>query len=145
MLRGGREGESASAQVARVLDLIDQSGLPYQLTPMGTKLEGEWDEVMGDVTACYRELERDSARISVNLSRGRWPLRHDAEGPLDHSRGRGTGEYPPALPRPIATEIRLRRTRCLLLLVRPLPAPSAADRLRLDMLRPRTAWPGQSS
>lgn len=61
------QGESVSAQVARILDLIDQSGVPYQLTPMGTILEGEWDEVMGVVTACFRELERDSARISVNL------------------------------------------------------------------------------
>lgn len=61
------QGESLSAHVARILDVIDNSGVPYQLTPMGTILEGEWDEVIGVVTACFRELERDCQRIGVNL------------------------------------------------------------------------------
>lgn len=61
------QGESYSAGVARILDVIDRSGVPYQLTPMGTILEGEFDAVMGVVTACFRELARDSARIAMNL------------------------------------------------------------------------------
>ena len=61
------QGESLSAHVARILDVIDKSGVPYQLTPMGTLLEGEWDQVIGVVTACLRELERDCSRIGVNL------------------------------------------------------------------------------
>lgn len=61
------QGESVSAQVARILDVIDKSGVPYQLTPMGTILEGEWAQVIGVVTACFRELERDCQRIGVNL------------------------------------------------------------------------------
>ena len=61
------QGESLSAYVARILDVIDRSGVPYQLTPMGTILEGEWDDVMGVVSACFRELESDCSRIGVNL------------------------------------------------------------------------------
>jgi len=61
------QGESVSAHVARILDVIDKSGVPYQLTPMGTILEGEWDQVIGVVSACFRELERDCSRIGVNL------------------------------------------------------------------------------
>jgi uncharacterized protein (TIGR00106 family) len=61
------QGESVSAHVARVLDVIDRSGVPYQLTPMGTILEGDWDRVIDVVTACFRELERDCPRIGVNL------------------------------------------------------------------------------
>ena len=61
------QGESVSAYVARVIDVIDRSGVSYRLTPMGTILEGEWDAVMGVVTACFRELEGDCARIGVNL------------------------------------------------------------------------------
>lgn len=60
-------GDSLSAQVARIVDLIDRSGVAYSLTPMGTILEGEWDEVFGVVGACFRELERDCSRIGVNL------------------------------------------------------------------------------
>lgn len=60
-------GDSLSAHVARMLDIIDKSGLAYQLTPMGTIIEGEWDEAMGVLNACFKALEKDSPRIGVNL------------------------------------------------------------------------------
>jgi len=60
-------GESLSADVARVLDVIDKSGVPYQLTPMGTILEGDWDQVMAVVTACFKTLQTDCQRIGMNL------------------------------------------------------------------------------
>jgi len=60
-------GDSLSPYVARILDVIDRSGVAYQLTPMGTILEGEWDQVMGVVDACFRELERDCKRIGLNM------------------------------------------------------------------------------
>lgn len=63
----GGKGESVSEYVARILDLIDRSGVPYQLTPMGTILEGDWDEVMGVVTACFKALQADCTRIGVTL------------------------------------------------------------------------------
>ncbi|HSW20802.1 MAG TPA: MTH1187 family thiamine-binding protein [Ramlibacter sp.] len=62
----GRSG-SLSPDIARVLDLIDKSGVPYQLTPMGTILEGEWDEVMAVVTQCFKTLQADCERIGMNL------------------------------------------------------------------------------
>ena len=37
--------ESKSPYVARILDVIDRSGLSYQLTPMVTIIEGDWAEV----------------------------------------------------------------------------------------------------
>lgn len=63
----GGKGESVSEYVARILDVIDKSGLPYQLTPMGTILEGDWDAVMAVVTACFKALEPDCSRIGMNL------------------------------------------------------------------------------
>lgn len=59
--------ESLSHEVARVIDVIDQSGLPYQLTAMSTLIEGEWPEVMAVVTACFEALKADCPRISVSL------------------------------------------------------------------------------
>lgn len=59
--------ESKSAYVARILDVIDKSGLSYQLTPMGTIIEGEWAEVMAVVTDCFRSLEVDCPRISSQI------------------------------------------------------------------------------
>ena len=60
-------GESKSRYVARILDIIDRSGVAYQLTPMGTILEGEWPEVMAVVTACFEALEADCPRISTQI------------------------------------------------------------------------------
>jgi uncharacterized protein (TIGR00106 family) len=61
------EGESLSRHVARILDVIDRSGVPYQLTAMGTLLEGDFDVVMGVVSDCFRALQPDCRRIGMNL------------------------------------------------------------------------------
>lgn len=61
------KGVSVSTFVARALDIIDKSGLPYQLTPMGTIIEGEWDEAIAVVTACYQALWVDCERIGVHI------------------------------------------------------------------------------
>ena len=59
-------GDGLSAYVARILDVIDQSGVTYRLTPMGTILEGHFDEVMQVVGDCFRALESDCERIGMN-------------------------------------------------------------------------------
>ena len=61
------KGESLSTYVARVLDVIDRSGVTYRLTPMSTILEGEWDEVMDVIGDCFYELKRDCKRIGVQI------------------------------------------------------------------------------
>jgi uncharacterized protein (TIGR00106 family) len=61
------KGESVSAYVARSLDIIDRSGIPYQLTPMGTILEGEWNEVMAVVTKCFDAMSADCDRVSTQV------------------------------------------------------------------------------
>jgi uncharacterized protein (TIGR00106 family) len=60
-------GQGLSAYVARILDVVDRSGVTYRLTPMGTILEGSYDEVMGVVRDCFRALEADCPRIGMNL------------------------------------------------------------------------------
>ncbi len=61
------KGESLSKHVAEIIDFISGSGITYQLTPMGTILEGEWDEVMKVVTGCFRIMKKSSNRISMSL------------------------------------------------------------------------------
>ncbi|MGD8344155.1 MAG: MTH1187 family thiamine-binding protein [Desulfobacterales bacterium] len=61
------KGESLSPYVARALKLIQDSGLPYELNPMGTCVEGEWSEVMALVDRCFEALEKDCNRISLSL------------------------------------------------------------------------------
>ncbi len=61
------KGESVSKYVSKSLDIIDSSGLDYRLNPMGTVLEGEWDEVFGVVRQCYEEMRKECGRISVGI------------------------------------------------------------------------------
>jgi len=61
------KGESLSPFVSRVLKVIDESGIMYRLTPMGTILEGEWNEVMKVVSDCFNELKRDCSRIGIHI------------------------------------------------------------------------------
>lgn len=61
------KGESVGKYVARSLKIIDASGVPYRLNPMGTVLEGEWDEVMRVVKRCYDAMARDCRRISCSI------------------------------------------------------------------------------
>ena len=61
------KGESLSPYVARALRLIQDSGLPYQLNPMGTCVEGEWRDVIALVDRCFQALEKDCNRISLSL------------------------------------------------------------------------------
>lgn len=61
------KGESVGKYVARSLELIDKSGLPYELNPMGTCLEGEWDEVLGVITRCFEAMKKDCDRIMVSI------------------------------------------------------------------------------
>ncbi len=61
------KGESLGPYVARVVDIIDKSGVPYKLTPMSTIMEGEYETLMEVVQKCFKELQKDCQRISVSI------------------------------------------------------------------------------
>jgi uncharacterized protein (TIGR00106 family) len=61
------KGESVGRYVARSLEIVDTSGVDYRLNPMGTVLEGEWDEVFGVVRQCYERMQKDCSRISCSI------------------------------------------------------------------------------
>jgi uncharacterized protein (TIGR00106 family) len=52
--------------VARAVDIIDRSGLNYQLHAMGTNVEGELDAVLDVLRQCIEALAVDCNRISVS-------------------------------------------------------------------------------
>jgi len=61
------KSESVGKYVARSLDIIDKSGIAYRLNPMGTVLEGEWDDVFAVVRQCYERMKQDCNRISCSI------------------------------------------------------------------------------
>src|SRR4051812_42175508 len=75
------KGESVSPYVVRVLDLIDRSGLPYKLGPLGTCIEGEFEQVMAVIKQCHESLAADCNRIACTI---KMDWRKGRSGMIDH-------------------------------------------------------------
>ncbi|GIW78159.1 MAG: hypothetical protein KatS3mg104_3222 [Phycisphaerae bacterium] len=74
------KGVSVSEYVARAVDIVDRSGLPYKLGPLGTCIEGEWSEVMSVIEKCHEALAKDCDRISCTI---KMDWRRDARGRIE--------------------------------------------------------------
>jgi uncharacterized protein YqgV (UPF0045/DUF77 family) len=46
---------------------VDTPGLPYQLTPLGTCLEGEWEEVMNIIRRCHERVRELSPHVITTI------------------------------------------------------------------------------
>lgn len=70
-----RNGSSVSHQVSKIIDMIDQTGLAYQLTPMGTIVECESvPEALRVVERAYEQLgkcERVYSTIKLDIRKGK--------------------------------------------------------------------------
>ncbi len=62
------KGASLSAVVAKVLWIVAKSGVRYKANPMGTVLEGSWEEVMGVIKKCHDEVMKDSERAVTSIT-----------------------------------------------------------------------------
>jgi len=62
------KGESVGKDVARVIDIIDKSGLTYQTCSMGTILEGSWDEIFNLIKRCHNALKKDCRRVYTTIA-----------------------------------------------------------------------------
>lgn len=60
-------GTHISKDLAEILRLIDDSGLPYCLTPSGTCIEGGWDEVMALIKRCHDRERSLSSHVMTTL------------------------------------------------------------------------------
>lgn len=59
-------GESVSQYVAECVDLIDKSGLAYEVHSMGTIVEGELDDVLNLMRGCIEQMAKHSDRVSCS-------------------------------------------------------------------------------
>ncbi len=60
-------GESLSGDVAGVIRIIEESGLPHKTHAMGTVVEGDWDDLMGLVKKCHFALAASHARVETRI------------------------------------------------------------------------------
>lgn len=71
----GREGASVSGYVSKIIDAIDKSGVPYQLTPMGTVVEctsmKEALNVIEKSYECLSDCERVYSSLKFDIRHGK--------------------------------------------------------------------------
>ncbi len=69
------KGESLSKYVAEMVGIIEASGISFETHPMGTILEGDWDEVMAVIKDCHESMSKDgiraTSRINIDLRPGK--------------------------------------------------------------------------
>jgi len=61
-------GEELKEHIAKVLDIIDTSGLPYKLGAMQTTVEGEPDAVMALIMKCHGLLLEAAPRVLTHIA-----------------------------------------------------------------------------
>ena len=60
-------GTHLSHDLGEILKTIDDSGLPYLLTPLGTCIEGDWDELMALAKKCHSQARKFSSHVMTTL------------------------------------------------------------------------------
>jgi len=73
------KGESLSGYVAGTMSVIKDSGLPYRMNPMGTVVEGEWEELIALLTNAVKKMEEKSNRLNLSV---RFDIRKGVTGAL---------------------------------------------------------------
>ncbi len=61
-------GSSIGDKLAEVLKIVDESGLPYKVNPMGTVIEGEWDEIMRLIKKCHKAVMKTGERAITTIT-----------------------------------------------------------------------------
>ena len=61
-------GSSIGGSIAEVLKIVDGSGLPYKINPMGTVVEGEWDDLFKLVKKCHKAVMKNEERVITSIS-----------------------------------------------------------------------------
>lgn len=61
-------GSSIGDRLAEVLKIVDASGIPYKINPMGTVMEGEWDELFKLIRKCHESAMKSGERVMTTIS-----------------------------------------------------------------------------
>ncbi len=61
------KGESMGEDIARVMKIVSESGIPYKANAMGTILEGEWAVVMEVIKKCHDEVIKTAPRLVSSI------------------------------------------------------------------------------
>lgn len=63
----GKE-RSLTKYIAKVTEIVEQSGLEYKLNNMTTEISGEWKEVMDVIEKCHYAVLKEAGRIITHIA-----------------------------------------------------------------------------
>lgn len=61
-------GSSIGNQLATALKIVDESGMSYKVNPMGTVVEGDWEEIVALVKKCHDEIMKKEERVLISIT-----------------------------------------------------------------------------
>lgn len=64
----GTGSSSTGDQLAMVLKIVDESGLPYKVNPMSTVVEGNWNDIMRLIKKCHAIVMKTGERVYTTIS-----------------------------------------------------------------------------
>lgn len=62
------KGESVGRYVAKMIDIVDKSGLSYRTSAMSTVVEGSWDNVFKVIKRCHQSMMKECKRAYMVLT-----------------------------------------------------------------------------
>ena len=57
-----------SMDVAKAVQILKSSGLDFQVGPMGTCIEGDWEQVFAAVRRCHEAVASDHERVITTIT-----------------------------------------------------------------------------
>ena len=55
-------------EIAKVVEILKSSGLNFQVSPMGTCIEGDWDSVFTAIRCCHEAVAQDHERVMTSIT-----------------------------------------------------------------------------
>ena len=62
------KGAHLSGEVASIVKIVKDSGISYKLNPMGTVIEGSFDEVTDVIKKCHEAAMQNSTRTITSIT-----------------------------------------------------------------------------
>lgn len=60
-------GPHMGDDIAKVIEILESSGLDYRLGPMSTTVEGDLEQVMGAIQRCHATIAEEHARVITTI------------------------------------------------------------------------------
>jgi uncharacterized protein (TIGR00106 family) len=61
------DGDHMSEDVAKVIKTLEATGLDYRLGPMGTCVEGTWEQVLVAIQRCHQAVAAGHGRVITTI------------------------------------------------------------------------------